>query len=499
MGGKLPRNIAAPHQAKGAGAAAGPAQLSSKGGVMAAPQQVEEHVAEMEPEHVDYRSFTFQQLESPYNVIFENYCGPTPESNWVVPGKLLVGAYPASTDDAETLDLITSILNLGIKKFVCLQQEYRDQGVTEAMWRSGQALRPYFHDVRSIVRKKAMLPYLQGSHVVDEENLSFVHFPIRDCGITNDDHVLELARSLVKAIAEGEIIYLHCWGGHGRTGTLVCIMLHLMYGYDDEQAMFYCQTVHDLRKCPVEVGSPQTETQRQQVRRVIQKLMTQSRFQSRTMSADGDMLATLETLAMPEGQGVGDRSLSSTLNSPRSGSVSSTSLSGTPSKNSSVTDLNTGAAQPSNKVAKQSSDSAVVTETQFAVPTSVPGNTADVINSLDAAPESTTGEQEDLSNMIESPDETRMRLGTADGNDPTLTFDDGSVNIQLASDCEEQDVLDESAANSSGKTTTEDDELGSEYDDNDDQIRPAEEVEVDYAHPPANSKPSFRPLRKTAQ
>ena len=53
----------------------------------------------------------------------KQYCGPTPESNWVIPNHLLVGAYPASQDDAETFELITSILKLGITKFVCLQQE----------------------------------------------------------------------------------------------------------------------------------------------------------------------------------------------------------------------------------------------------------------------------------------------------------------------------------------------------------------------------------------
>ena len=97
------------------------------------------------------------------------------------------------------------------------------------MWRSGNALRPYFHDVRMVVYNKAMFPDLQAYSIVDKEALSFIHFPIRDCGITDDERVLELARTLVKAIAEGEVIYLHCWGGHGRTGTLVCIMLHLMY------------------------------------------------------------------------------------------------------------------------------------------------------------------------------------------------------------------------------------------------------------------------------
>jgi hypothetical protein len=74
---------------------------------------------------VDYRSFQFQALEPTPNVLFDKYCGPTPESNWVVPGKLLVGAYPASNDDGETLELITSILKWGVTKFVCLQQEVR--------------------------------------------------------------------------------------------------------------------------------------------------------------------------------------------------------------------------------------------------------------------------------------------------------------------------------------------------------------------------------------
>jgi hypothetical protein len=36
-----------------------------------------------------------------------------------------------------------------------------------------------------------------------------------------------------------------------------------------DEAMNYCQTVHDLRQCPVAVGSPQTQTQRDQVTRII--------------------------------------------------------------------------------------------------------------------------------------------------------------------------------------------------------------------------------------
>lgn len=98
------------------------------------------------------------------------------------------------------------------------------------MWREGLALRPYFEDVQHIVANKGLIPALRDHKIVDYENLSFEHCPIIDCGITDDSKVLELARKLVNDISVGEVIYLHCWGGHGRTGTVVSIMLHIMYG-----------------------------------------------------------------------------------------------------------------------------------------------------------------------------------------------------------------------------------------------------------------------------
>ena len=100
------------------------------------------------------------------------------------------------------------------------------------MWRYGKSLRPYFEDVKAIVHNKHNYAQLANSpvQVVDAADLSFAHCPIVDCGITDDDRVLELCRQLVADISRGEVIYLHCWGGHGRTGTVVSIMLHLMYG-----------------------------------------------------------------------------------------------------------------------------------------------------------------------------------------------------------------------------------------------------------------------------
>lgn len=74
-----------------------------------------------------------------------------------------------------------------------------------------------------------------------------------------------MAISLAQRLQRGEKIYLHCWGGHGRTGTVVSLMLAFMYGLNAEEAMYRCQYVHDLRKVPISVGSPQTQGQRDQV------------------------------------------------------------------------------------------------------------------------------------------------------------------------------------------------------------------------------------------
>lgn len=103
-------------------------------------------------------------------------------------------------------------------------------GVNREIWQAGGALRPYFEDVEAIVSQKDSIPELHGHPIVSADRLSFDHCPIIDCGVTDDSKVLALAQKLTQDISEGEVIYLHCWGGHGRTGTVVCIMLYLLYG-----------------------------------------------------------------------------------------------------------------------------------------------------------------------------------------------------------------------------------------------------------------------------
>lgn len=191
------------------------------------------------------------------------YCGPTDESNWVLPGRLMVGAFPGVADDFENDRILASLLDAGVTTFVCLQKEY-DPFATEEEWRSGSAIRPYFD---------AAVDMASGSR-----QLAFLHFGIEDCNVGEDSDVTRFAIDLANRLRyTEEVVYLHCWGGHGRTGTLVCLLLHLLYGLDDKDAFVRCQFLHDTRRLPINVGSPQTPKQREQVSRIISRLKKQPR------------------------------------------------------------------------------------------------------------------------------------------------------------------------------------------------------------------------------
>ena len=59
-------------------------------------------------------------------------------------------------------------------------------------------------------------------------------------------------------------------GGHGRTGTLVAVMLGRLYDLPASTALRLTQAYHDTRVYPQGVRSPQTTVQRAQVSRTFQ-------------------------------------------------------------------------------------------------------------------------------------------------------------------------------------------------------------------------------------
>lgn len=183
----------------------------------------------------------------------------------VLPGMLLCGAMPASLDDAETEQLLTALLEAGVCTFVCLQAEV-DLNCPESAWRAGHGKRPYLRDAQQVLKRAQE----SGDPRISQRKLDFLHLPIVDGGVTTDSAMSACVEECMRRIlVDREVLYVHCWGGHGRTGTLVSVILGRLYNLPSQAALRHTQAYHDAREVCAGVRSPQTPAQRAQVRRLL--------------------------------------------------------------------------------------------------------------------------------------------------------------------------------------------------------------------------------------
>ncbi len=161
---------------------------------------------------------------------------PLPNTYWVLPGRFLAGEYPARGSDFENRRRLTALLLAGIETFVNLT------------W-PGE-LPPY----DNLLNEEALLL---------EKTVTCLRFPIPDFDTPTADRMRATLDALDAALANGHHIYLHCWGGVGRTGTVVGCYL-VRHGLSGEQALRqlaeWWQTVPKRSLHP---RSPETEAQRQ--------------------------------------------------------------------------------------------------------------------------------------------------------------------------------------------------------------------------------------------
>lgn len=121
---------------------------------------------------------------------------PFPDSYWVVPGRFLAGEYPRNLDETESLEKIRSLLSFDIRLLLDLTEPGESSF-------SGAPLLEY-----DSLLEKAGLP-------VEHER-----FPIPDRGIASVEAIKQILDEIDLNIEIGRPVYLHCWGGHGRTGLV---------------------------------------------------------------------------------------------------------------------------------------------------------------------------------------------------------------------------------------------------------------------------------------
>ena len=79
------------------------------------------------------------------------------------------------------------------------------------------------------MNKKKLLPAV---------TLRFLHCPVPDFGVLPDGSMVGLVTELRKCLEKDKrVLYIHCYGGHGRTGTVLVNLLQPVLGLSKLQAM----------------------------------------------------------------------------------------------------------------------------------------------------------------------------------------------------------------------------------------------------------------------
>jgi hypothetical protein len=161
---------------------------------------------------------------------------PIKNCYWVVENKFLAGEYPRESDHASSIKKISSLLKAGVSCFIDLTHP-----------------------------EDKMLPYCQIVDQLRNHQVNIQRYPIPDFSIPKSKNLtLQILDQIDAVISENGLVYVHCWGGIGRTGTIVGCWLS-RHGYPGESAL---KRLHNLwQKCPKSSyrNSPESKAQEQYV------------------------------------------------------------------------------------------------------------------------------------------------------------------------------------------------------------------------------------------
>ena len=126
---------------------------------------------------------------------------PFPRSYWVVPGKLLAGYNPGDLDTSTMEKKLKGLLQNGIRYVINLMEE------NEHNW-DGKYFRSYEDDIKRYAGQAGV-------------EITLVRRPIEDLSTPTPEYLRNILDEIDHAVSQNKPVYVHCWGGKGRTGTVV--------------------------------------------------------------------------------------------------------------------------------------------------------------------------------------------------------------------------------------------------------------------------------------
>ena len=174
--------------------------------------------------------------------------GPIPNSYWVMPSRLAAGEYPGGIEPLDAARKVKALLGVGVNHFI----DFTGRG----------ELRPY----REILEEEARRL---------SRKAGWARIPIDDLSVPyRPEYMAEILDAVDCALDDGKTVYVHCWGGVGRTGTVIGCWL-VREGRTGSEALDqideWFQGMEKVRCCPRRYPhSPETQEQREYVRQWVE-------------------------------------------------------------------------------------------------------------------------------------------------------------------------------------------------------------------------------------
>jgi len=165
---------------------------------------------------------------------------PHDNTYWIEPNRLLAGEYPGSGQPATAAARLEAYLDCGVTDFIDLT--------------TPGELAPYDH----------LLEALAGPRL---SQVGYRRMPIVDMSVPGrPGEMTAILDEIDRRIADGGTVYVHCWGGIGRTGTVVGCYL-VRQGLTGEAALSHLARLWpQMQKSVWYQTTPQTLEQHEYVR-----------------------------------------------------------------------------------------------------------------------------------------------------------------------------------------------------------------------------------------